>query len=298
MGIALWPTMLLLSAGAGEVRPAATVGAGGGYDWNLNLAAAGQAAVDSAVVSGWASGGLAWDVAMPCHLYGGLRYDGAYYPSATDLTRNAAGIDLLWIQEFSEALALIVSTAGAYAWYGDPRRNGPGLLARGTLRVKPWDPLALRAGYGYSQRWASDPAFSTYAHRIFASVEARVARDTFLGVGYSWQSGLQTFYVSSPTGAALIGLGASGGTAVGTAASGPGGAGAGGPRPGTTGGSGSFENLVPYAASTTDSTIAANLEQGIWEGLYLFGAYAFTWGSSAEGSYTTQSAGGGVGYRF
>ena len=63
-------------------------------------------------------------------------------------------------------------------------------------------------------------------------------------------------------------------------------------------GSGVFENLVPYRASTTDSTLTPTFEAGVWEGLYLFASYSYTWGSSLEGTYTAQFALGGAGYRF
>jgi hypothetical protein len=292
LGIAL----LLLATGDSPVALEGLAGVGGGYEGNVTLAAAGQPTSGSAVAAAWAGLGVGWDPGRETHLSAGLRYDGALYPGATDLNRNAGWVDLLWIQEIWEPLAVIVAAAGGWSWYGDPARSGPGLLLRGSLRVKPLDWLAVRAGYAYAQRWAEDEAYSTSSSRVFGSVEGRVAAGVYLGLGYSWQTGDQTFYASVPSTPALASPGAAG-PAMGA---GPGGGpGAGQGTGGSTHqGSGVFENLVPYRASTTDSTLTPTFEAGVWEGLYLFASYSYTWGSSLEGTYTAQFALGGAGYRF
>ena len=112
---------------------------------------------------------------------------------------------------------------------------------------------------------------------------------------------MQTFYAPVPVTApaAVLRTGTRPATASGPGTvpgSGPG-TGAGG-SDGAPRGSGVFENLVPYRASTTDSTVTPTFEAAIWEGLYLFATYSFTWGSSVEGSYAAQFGLAGAGYRF
>jgi hypothetical protein len=196
----------------------------------------------------------------------------------------------------------VVATGGAWSWYEDAARSGPGVAARATLRVKPLHWLAVRAGYAYSQRWAEVDACSTRANRVIDSVEARVAPGVYLGVAYTWQWGEQTLYASTPgtpPATSLLPGGAGSGTILGTD-SGPGPGGGTGPGTGNDApqGSGVFENLIPYLASTTDSTLTPTFEAAGREGLYLFATYSYTWGSSGEGSYTAQGGLGGAGYRF
>ncbi len=167
--------------------------------------------------------------------------------------------------------------------------------------MKPLDWLAVRAGYAYTQRWAEDEAYSTSSNRVFGSVEARVAAGVYLGLGYSWQTGEQTFYASVPSTTPQVQLGAGEGPAAGSGpgtGTGPGTGPGTGTGTGTPQGSGVFETLVPYRASTTDSTLTPTFEAGIWEGLYVFASYSYTWGSSLEGSYTAQFGLAGAGYRF
>ena len=303
MGPGFCLALLLLAPDDARVALEGQVGAGGGYEGNLTLAPLGQPTSGSALASAWAGLGVGWDPGETTHLSAGLRYDGAYYPDATDLSRHAAGADLLWIQGIGEVVAVIAAAGGAWSWYSDPVRSGPGIALRVTLRVKPWDWLAVRAGYVYTQRWAEDDVYSTSSNRIGGSLEWRIATGIYLGVGYAWQTGEQTFYASVPVTTPVAALrtetrpakGSGPGTGPGPA-SGPG-AGSGGSG-GTPQGSGVFENLVPYRASTTDNTVTPTFEVAIWEGLYLFASYSYTWGSSVEGSYTAQFGLAGAGYRF
>ena len=286
------PLVLLLAAGSAGGLLEGHVGAGGGYQGNVTLATAGSPVSGSGIATAWAALGLGWDPGDSTSLHGGLRYDGAFYPGATDLTRNAGSVDLLWIQAVGSGIAVIVAASGAWAWYADPARSGPGLSLRATLRAKPWTWLTLRGGYAYTQRWAEVTAYSTSSNAVLASAEARLASGIYLGLGYSWLTGPQTFYAEAPATGTVT-----------PAASGPpdgsgGGPGGGGSGGGMATGSGVFTDLVPYLANATESTLAPSFEAVVWEGLYLFATYAYTWGSSTEGSYTVQYALGGAGYRF
>lgn len=301
MGPGICLVLLLLAPDDSRVALEGQAGAGGGFEGNVTLAPSGEPSSGSALATAWAGLGVGWDLAETAHLSAGLRYDGAFYPGATDLSRNAAGADLLWIQEIGEAVAVIAAAGGGWSWYADPARSGPGIALRLTLRVKPWEWLSVRAGYAYAQRWAEDDVYSTSSHWIGGSVEWRIATGIYAGVGYAWQAGEQTFYAPVPVVTPVAALRSGTWPA---AASGPGtgpgsgpGTGSGGSA-GTPRGSGVFENLVPYRASTTDSTVTPTFEAAIWEGLYLFATYSYTWGSSEEGSYTAQYGLAGAGYRF
>ena len=288
MFAAIGSCLLLLAASAGAVRLEGQVGAGGGYQGNVTMAAAGSPTSGSGLGAAWAALGAGWDPAEETYLYGGLRYDGGIYPGATDLNRNAGGVDLMWLQAFGDPFAIIVGASSAWVWYADSARSGPGVSARATLRVKPWGWLALRSGYAYAQRWAEDDAYSTSSNSIFASAEARVARGVYLGLAYAWLTGPQTFYASVPV---AVNARAN--------ANGPGGGGAGpGSGGGTPTGSGVFSDLAPYLAEATENTLTPTFEATVWEGLYLLASYSYTWGASSEGSYTVQYAFGGAGYRF
>ena len=198
MFAAIGSCLLLLAASAGAVRLEGQVGAGGGYQGNVTMAAAGSPTSGSGLGAAWAALGAGWDPAEDTYLYGGLRYDGGIYPGATDLNRNAGGVDLMWLQAFGDPFALIVGAGSAWIWYADSARSGPGVSARATLRVKPWSWLALRAGYVYAQRWAEDEAYSTSSNSVLASAEARIAPGVYLGLAYAWLTGPQTFYGSVP----------------------------------------------------------------------------------------------------
>jgi hypothetical protein len=326
MGTALCLGLLLLASSESRLSLEGNAGLGGGYESNVTLAPRGEPAPGSPVAEAWAGLGMGWDPGESTYLSAGVRYDGTFLTNATDLSRNLAGMDLLWIQDLGDVFAVIVGAGGAWSWYVDGARNGPGVAARATLRARPLDWLSVRAGYGYAQRWAEVDVYSTSTHRVFGSVEARVARGVYLGLVYAWQAGMQTFYAAVPTTAGTtlpppgpVLLDGNGGpeTGNGTGGSGTGGTGPGetGPgtgAPGTGGGSGGtgpsgggapqgtgiFSDLVPYRASTTDSTLTPTFDATVWEGLYLFATYSYTWGSSAEGSYVIQSGMGGVGYRF
>ncbi len=270
MSFAVYSAVLLLAAGAEGPQLEASVGVGGGYNGNLDLAARGQSSVSgfgSGAASAWADAGFSFDLAEATHLYAGVLYDGVAYPDATDLSHNAFGIGPSWTQELSDSVAVILTASIAHAWYGDSARNAVEFTGRATLRVKPRSWLALRAGYARAQSWASDSVFSIGRDRLLASVEAKLARGSYLALGYSFSTGDQVFY-QPLTGA------------------------------GMHRGSGMFANLAPYKASATENTVSPSWEQGLWEGLYMTMSYGYTWGSSQEGNYTVQSFFGGVGYRF
>jgi hypothetical protein len=307
--------LLLLAAEGPGVSPEGQAGVAGGYESNVTLAPVGSPQQGSPLLTAWAGLGASWDPGEATVLSAELRYDGTWLPSASDLDRNSAGLDLLWFQEAGEAVAIVVGAGGAWSWYADPARSGPGVAARATVRVKPLPWLALRAGYAYSGRWAEYDVYSTSLHRIQGGAEARLASGVYLGLAYAWQAGRQTFYAQAPAVAAVVspafsmtspapggrGSGSGPGPVSPPAAGTSGGQGSGtgsGPQGPPPPGSGAFETLVPYLASTTDSTLTPTFEAALWEGLYAFGSYSYTWGSSDEGAYDVHSGVGGIGYRF
>ncbi len=279
------PVLLLLASGALPNRFEGSVGAGAGYDSNLDLASSGSgvASFGSTTLSFWADAGWAVEPSETTRVYVGARYDGVFFldTSASDLTRNIPGADLALTYEPVEWLAFTLAPGVGYAFYGDPARDAVKLGVRATVRVRPWSWLSLRAGYARTQTWASDPIFSLGTDRILASAEVRLARRTYLAGGYTVSFGDQVFYQT-----------------VTSVMPGTGGMGVGRGRASSHAGSGMFSTLLPYQSAATEHALSLRWEQGIWRELYYTVSYEYTLGHSDEGDYSVHSVFGAVGYRF
>ncbi len=271
---------LLLAGIGGDPGPRfqASVGAGAGYDSNVDLASAGSnvASFGTSTASVWAEAGFAFDLGSSTRLYTGVRYDGVDAFDASDLSYSAFGADFSVTRDLTDWLALIVTPTAGYALYGDPARSAVKASVRASLRAYPWSWLALRAGYERAQTWAADDVFSLGTNRILAGVEARLARRSYLALAYSLSSGDQVFY--QPESAVAQGSPQARGAA--------------------HRGAGRFATIVPYKAAATENTFSLRGEQGIWKELYFTASYEYTLGSSQEGDYVVHSFFGSVGYRF
>ncbi len=276
MNLLLATTVLLLARGAAP-QVEGSVGVGGGYDSNVDLAPSSSAlsSFGTSTFSAWAELGAELELSSAARLYAGVRYDGVLCPGATDLSRNVPGGELSLTYDFTDWLAVSASPGLSYAFFGDPARSALQLNVAAVARVRPWRWLSLRAGYARAQSWASAPVFSLALDRLLTSAEIRLARRTYLAVGYALSSGDQVFYRRLRAGGATGASGSRGHV-----------------------GSGAFAQLEAYQAGATEDEFSIRVEQGIWRELYVAASYAYTLGSSVQGSYTTQSGFGAVGYRF
>ncbi len=283
MNLLVLPAVLLLATSAAPNRIEGSVGAGAGYDSNLDLAASGTGvgSFGTTTVSIWADLGWAVEPTYETRFYVGPRYDGVFCLDAPDLTRHVPGLDLSFTYEPLDWLALTVTPGVGYAFYGNTDRDAVRVGARAIVRVRPWRWLALRVGYARAQSWASDDVYSLGTDRLLTNVEARLARRTYLAAGYALSSGDQVFYrvVTAAGGGTGVDMGRGRGV-------------------GAHGGTGMFSTLEPYKASATEHTLSARWEQGLWSELYYTVSYEFTRGHGAEGDYDVHSVFGGMGYRF
>jgi hypothetical protein len=185
--------LALLAADDGGLRFEGSVAAGGGYDTNL-LVAPGEEGLGSAVASLTATGGAAIDLSDSAFLYLGAALDTARFATLSDLDRTAAGASASFLVDLVGPLALVLGSTASYAWYTDPARSGASITGRATLRYRPVGWLTTRFGYAHVLRTARDPVYGSNFDRIFADVEFRLARATWISVGAFVERGELTFY--------------------------------------------------------------------------------------------------------
>lgn len=261
-----------LALAAGPLEPELSAAAGAGYDSNLSHERSSSLAVGGGYLAARAEGGASLELGGTTSLYAGLRLDGESYPAYSDLSTGSAGVEAGLVQEISRSVALVLSPRAARSWSGDRARDATLLAARLTLRVRPWDDLALRASYGHTRRDADDPAFSYDRDRLGASAEWRLARGTYLSLGYAVEFGQEVFYRAVAGG----GMGGMGGHLMGT-----------------------FGRLEEaYRAGATSHTIGPALELALGGDLFLEASYAWRRVASAAGDYQSHSVQAGLGWRL
>jgi hypothetical protein len=185
--------LMLLAGDGGGPRFEGSVAAGGGYDSNL-LVAPGAEAAGSTVASLSATGGVAVDLSEDAFLYVGAALDGAKFPTLPELDRTGAGASASLLVDVVGPLALVVGASGSYGWYADPARSGATLTGRVTLRYRPISWLTTRLGYSHILRTAVDPVYGSNFDRLFAEVEFRLARSTWISLAVFAERGDTTFY--------------------------------------------------------------------------------------------------------
>jgi hypothetical protein len=187
-------SLAALVLAASDARLEASLAAGGGYETNLNHSALAADAVGAGFLSLRGAGGVSLDWGERTGLYAGLRLDRDDYPSLSDLSTTAAGVEASLVRELGDRWAVSLAPAAAYAWSGDRSRDAATLGGRVTLRVKPVPALALRAFYGYARAAAEDPVFSSGRNRLGASVEWRLAERTWLSLAGAAERGDEVYY--------------------------------------------------------------------------------------------------------
>ena len=273
----LWLAMALLAADGGGLRFEGSVAAGGGYDTNL-LVIPGEEGLGSAVASLSATGGAAIDLSDSAFLYVGAALDGARFATLSDLDRTAAGASASLFVDIVGPLALVLGSTASFAWYADPARSGASITGRATLRYRPAGWLTTRLGYAHVLRTANDPVYGASFDRVFAEVESRLARDTWISVATFVERGDLTFYREIPpftsTGSAAL-TGNEGATTAASAAI--------------------FE---PYQSAATTLGIGLGFEQGLGAGLSLDLGATWRRTDTPDGTYSGPSASASVVWRW
>ncbi|MFZ5446687.1 MAG: hypothetical protein ACOZQL_42260 [Myxococcota bacterium] len=99
-------------------------------------------------------------------------------------------------------LRLGVSGVGGYTLLSDPTRSGPRADARAFFRAMPLDWLDVRGGYAWLYRVAADPVFTTANHEVSLSLELHPLTWLELSAGWSFSTGGDVVFVSTPAGSA------------------------------------------------------------------------------------------------
>jgi hypothetical protein len=154
----------------------------------------GEEGLGSAVASLSATGGAAIDLSDSAFLYVGAALDGARFATLSDLDRTAAGASASLFVDIVGPLALVLGSTASHAWYAEPARSGASITGRATLRYRPAGWLTTRLGYAHVLRTADDPVYGASFDRVFAEVESRLARDTWISVTTFVERGDLTFY--------------------------------------------------------------------------------------------------------
>ena len=259
---------VLLSA---TPRLEAAASAGGGYDSNPGQVDTTVSSAGAGFALLRASGGASLDLGRSTNVYAGVRFSDDEYPSYSDLTTRAVGLDASLVQELGEHTALVFMPWVAWSWAGDPARDATTLAAQLTLRARPVRDLTLRGTYALTSQDAADPVFSSVRNRLGASIEWRFAPRTYLSLAGSVDHGDQVFYRSVAVGG-------------------------GGPGMGFRQGSNTLEE--PYREMATTWGIGPALEVGLAPGLYALGSYELRWVTSSTTDLFTQSLFFGVGARL
>ncbi|HEX9048992.1 MAG TPA: hypothetical protein VF841_00505 [Anaeromyxobacter sp.] len=263
-------TALLLSA-APQLE--AGVSAGAGYDSDLNHADPSVAAVGAGFGALKANGGASVDLGDSTNLYGGLRFDGETYPSYPDLSTGALGAELSLAQQLGDRTAIVLTPWVAQGWSGDPSRNATTLAGQATLRWKPLRDLTLRGFYGYTNRGADDPVFSSVKNRVGAGVEWRLLSRTYLSLAGYVERGDEVFYRAT--------------------SSGSGGYGMLGMRSASFG-----QGEEPYRVAATTQAVSPALELGLGDAFHLLASFEARHVASRTASFDTYSLFLGLGARL
>ncbi len=250
----------------------AGVTAGAGYDSDLNHADPSVAAIGSGYAAVKANGGGSLDLGATTNLYGGLRFDDEEYPSYSDLTTRALGVELSLAQDLGGHAALVVTPWASRSWSGDPARDATTLAGQATLRWRPVRAITLRGFYSYLDRTADDPVFSTVKNRVGAGAEWRVAPRTYLSLGGFVERGDEVFYRATSGGGGGTGMG----------------------RMRESFGSGQ----EPYNESATTAALSPALEIGLDATFHLLASFEARWVQSSTASFETYSFFAGLGARL
>jgi hypothetical protein len=197
--------LALLLASAGP-RLEATLGAGAGYDTNLDHRSAdatGAASASARAVLG------AWlDLDRSTRVYAGVRADGEGFPEVPGLSGGALGVHGAAVRDLGRHAAIVLLPHVARSWWVDSNRNANALALRASLRMSPAAPIALRLSTEVSRRIAEHDAYSADRWHLGGSVDWRVAPGAYLSLGYAHERGHEVhFDESCPGTTGGIGLG-------------------------------------------------------------------------------------------
>lgn len=268
-------SLLILFSGvsfAESVEPMLDLGAGGGYDDNLNNAS-GDQKEGAAFASTWVLLGVSKKVFEKGSLYLDGGYEGSYFADFSDLTVSALTAKAGFLYSITDTTLIHLSPRGGVRYYGDSDRDATVYGALISVRDRISPAFSARAAYRYTRNDAKESVFSYDSHRLGVSGEIKVGADSYLTVGYAANFSQSPFYqtATAPT--------PSGGK---------------GKRPSDTFGT----NQVVLKTDTTAHILSVDWDQDLYRRIYLRLGYAYSFVVSDLENYTDNFISGGIGYRF
>jgi hypothetical protein len=253
--------------------PLLDLGAGAGYDDNLNYAASADQREGSSFGTSWLSAGGWMPVSETLRFTVNGAYSGTYYADFDDLTVHQLAVRSSCRFSVSDVSSISLGTSGGRRWYGDGDRNsavydaGLELRRRWTSRAATW------AGYRYASRAAEESTFSSRSNRLALGGEYQPVEGSWIGLGYALEVAESVFYQSESVPIPSSGRGR---------------------RPSTTFGT----DQIAFQDDTTIHTWSANWEQRALETVFLRVEYAYSFVRADAGDAHDNLVWASVGYRY
>ncbi len=260
-------------AWAGSSTLLLDLGAGAGYDDNLNYATSADQREGSSFGLSWLSAGALMPVSEKLRLTLNGAYSGTYYADFDDLTVNALAVRSSCRMSVADASSITLGASAGRRWYGDDDRNSTMYDAALELRRRWTSRVAMWAGYRYASRAADESTFSSRSNRLAVGGEYEPVEGSWIGLGYAIEAGQSVFYQSASVPIPSSGRGR---------------------RPSTTFGS----NQVAFTDDTTTHTLSANWEQKALDTAFVRVEYAYSMVSADAGDVQDNLLWASVGYRY
>jgi hypothetical protein len=253
--------------------PLLDLGAGAGYDDNLNYATSADQREGSGFGTSWLSAGGWMPVSEALRFTVNGAYSGTYYGDLDDLTVHALAVRSSCRWSTSDASSIALGASAGRRWYGDDDRNSAGYDAGLDLGRRWASRVATWAGYRYASRAADESLFSARSNRLAVGGEYQPVEGSWIGLGYAVEVGESVFYQSESVPIPSSGRGR---------------------RPSTTFGT----DQVAFKDDTTIHTWSANWEQRALDTVFLRVEYAYSLVSADAGDAQANVLRATVGYRY
>ncbi len=272
LAVALWVFVAPFAVWVAPPDLLVDLGAGGGYDDNLNNATSANQREGSAFGTSWLMVGASIPVSERVGLGISGMYNGTYYADFDDLTFSGLAVRSSGRLSVRDSTSLTIGAGAGRRWYGDDARNATVYDGALGVRERVTPRLAMTAGYRYANQAAEEATFNSRSNRVAIGGEFAPIAGAWIGLGYAVEVGQSPFY---------------------QAASVPIPSGGRGRRPSTTFGA----NQVVFRDDTTTRTLSANWEQEAFESVFVRIEYAHAFISADAGDARDNLVWASVAYR-
>jgi hypothetical protein len=261
------------TAWAASVTPLVDLGAGGGYDDNLNNATTPGQRAGSMFGTSWVSAGAFIPVSPKVRVTLSGAYSGTYYADFDDLTVNGLSVRSLARVAVLDASSVTVGAGAGRYLYGDEDRDATVYDAGLDVRRRVTPRLAVTAGYRYASHAAEASTFSSRSNRLSVGGEFQSGDNTWFGLRYAGVVGQSVFYESITTQTPSSGRGH---------------------RPSSTFGT----DQVAFQDDTTTHTVSASWEHEAADSIFARVEYAYSLVTADAGDAQDNVMWASVGYRY